>query len=58
MDIDKIIDKVNNLMALASDPAASDNEASLAYERAQRLIAIAAPEFREGLQAQARQLLA
>jgi acetyl-CoA hydrolase len=31
--------------------------ASLA-ERAQRLIAIAAPEFREGLQAQARQLLA
>lgn len=38
MDIDKIIDKVNDLMALASDPAASDNEASLAYERAQRLI--------------------
>lgn len=34
MDIDKIIDKVNDLMALASDPAASDNEASLAYERA------------------------
>ena len=28
----------NDLMALASDPAASDNEASLAYERAQRLI--------------------
>lgn len=38
MDIDKIIDKINDLMALASDPAASDNEASLAYERAQRLI--------------------
>lgn len=38
MDIDKIIGKVNDLMALASDPAASDNEASLAYERAQRLI--------------------
>lgn len=38
MDIDGIIGRINDLMALASDPAASDNEASLAYERAQRLI--------------------
>ena len=38
MDIDRIIGRINDLMALASDPAASDNEASLAYERAQRLI--------------------
>lgn len=37
-DIETVIEKVNRLMALAEDTAASDNEIELAYARAQKLI--------------------
>lgn len=37
-DVEDIIERVNRLMAIANDPAASDNESDMAYERAQRLI--------------------
>ena len=37
-DIETVIERVNRLMAIAEDDAASDNEIELAYGRAQRLI--------------------
>ena len=36
--LDKIISRVNNLMAIAQDDGASDNEVCMAFERAQKLI--------------------
>lgn len=33
-----IIDRIQRLMAIAQDDAASDNEAQLAFEQAQKLI--------------------
>ena len=37
-NIDSIIERINNLMAIAENEASSDNEAQMAFERAQKLI--------------------
>lgn len=37
-NIDSIIERINNLMAIAENKASSDNEAQMAFERAQKLI--------------------
>ena len=37
-DLERVLERVRRLLALAEDPAASDNEATLAFERAQRLM--------------------
>lgn len=37
-DINTIIERINNLMAIAENEASSDNEAQMAFERAQKLI--------------------
>lgn len=37
-DLDRVLERVRRLLALAEDPAASENEATLAFERAQRLM--------------------
>lgn len=37
-DIEHIIERINKLMAIAENEASSDNEAQMAYERAQKLI--------------------
>lgn len=34
-NIDSIIERINNLMAIAENEASSDNEAQMAFERAQ-----------------------
>ena len=35
-NIDSIIERINNLMAIAENEASSDNEAQMAFERAQK----------------------
>lgn len=37
-DLERVLERVRRLLALAEDPAASENEATLAFERAQRLM--------------------
>lgn len=37
-DLERVLEQVRRLLALAEDPAASENEATLAFERAQRLM--------------------
>ena len=37
-DLERVLERVRRLLALAEDPAASENEAMIAFERAQRLM--------------------
>ena len=37
-DLERVLERVRRLLALAEDPAASEHEATLAFERAQRLM--------------------
>lgn len=38
MDAERIMERVRRLLAIANDPAASDNEQRIALEQAQRLM--------------------
>lgn len=37
-DVERIMERVHRLLAIANDPAASDNEQRIALEQAQRLM--------------------
>lgn len=38
MDTERVMERVRRLLAIANDPAASDNEQRIALEQAQRLM--------------------
>lgn len=37
-DVERVMERVHRLLAIANDPAASDNEQRIALEQAQRLM--------------------